>query len=160
MELESQLCGGVVNSLGISLAALNRTDEAIGAYQKSLEIKAAPLDPTSPVPRLGRLLNELDRIPVVYRDVVDIKRCRDHYSKRLSEALNLVSMQKSDFSAQERAISSTDFVQNTTNLYLVYQQDNDRDLQILYAWLMTDILKPEIDPYLKLDQSARTDSKN
>ena len=67
-------------------------------------------------------------------------------------------MQKGNFSAEERTILA-EILFGINNFYLPYQQDCDRELQVLYSRLVTSILEPDIKSYLGADQFCRGGSR-
>lgn len=131
--------------LGFVLREQNRIDDAIASKCKAMELRCSSLEANDLVRRVGKLLIELDRFPVIYKDASEIDEYRNHYACCLSEASRLVSNREP--TAEERDILK-EILFRLTTFYLGYQHRNDRDLLASYAKLATKVLGPEIEEYL------------
>lgn len=146
------------NNLGIVLQMKEEHDEAIACYQKALAITTGRLGSSPHVRRLGELLTELHRLPAVYREPGEIEAYRHKFTSILSEASAMVACHGQMFSASDRRVLRG-LVFKINNFYLAYQQGNDRDLQVAYAKLVTDILSPELAPYLTMPETCHDRKK-
>lgn len=141
--------------LGLILSTYGKSEEANAAYRKSFLTECEIVGASAAVKRLVELLIELERIPVLYREVEEIAQVRSRYSASLEEALSLVSNDQLVIRPEDREILVRLLFKIST-FYLSYQQFNDVELQSGYSRLITSILRPE--PY-KRDASFRGGSK-
>lgn len=139
------------DNLGNTLRELDELEESVEAHLAALRLRTAKLpDPESRrfVLELATAIIELDRIPVLYLEQSEIEFVRNHFRTCLDKASNMVSSREGKkFSGEELDIVRG-AIFGLTNFYLAYQQMNDIDLQIAYSKLATDILKPDLEPYL------------
>ncbi len=147
-------------NLGLILEKQSHLDEAIANYQRAFDSLCRKSAPDSVAKRVGKLLLELKRIPVLYNTESEIQSCRNAYTRALNEATQLVAAKQSPFEEIE-FVALRGLLFTISNFYLAYQQHNDIDLQTTYSELATAILRLEVAPYLKdlpirkLDQKIR-----
>ncbi len=146
------------NNLGIVYQEMDKQEEAISSYRKAVQVGAGKLQASSAAARAGELLCEIQRIPVIYSSEDEILECRENFSTCLREAVQLVVGSRQSLSAQDRSILRK-LVFKVNNFYLAYQQQNDKDLQIAYSTLATEILKPEIGRYQEVSRPAGSGGK-
>lgn len=138
------------DNLGNTLRELDELDESIDAHIHALKLRTTQMkDPESSqfTLELGMAIIELDRIPVVYIDESEIQVVRDHFKACLDKASHMVSTRGKGFSLEELNIIRG-CIFGLTNFYLAYQQMNDIEFQRDYSKLVTEILNPDLAPYL------------
>lgn len=144
--------------MGFALRQQDRLDDAVSCYRKAIELRTASLGSNGRGRILAGVLSELDRLPIIYTDVTDIKHFRDNFTACLNKAAALVSRVENTLSGEERQILQT-VLFRTSNFYLAYQQLNDRDLQVTYSTLATKIFAHEMKEYLVASRAPRSDAK-
>lgn len=148
------------NNLGNALREDDEIDEAIDVYQKALTIRAdcAGLPDDHLIRKVGSLLVELERIPVLYKDTQEIEKYRSNYRKSVEEALHLVAESKHEFTGEELALLRR-IMFRITNFYLAYQQFDDRELQEKFTRLSAAVMKPDLGKFYTLERKRRPGSK-
>lgn len=144
--------------LGFALRQQDEPDEAIASYRKALELRTDHLEKNDLVRRVGGLLSELERLPVIYKETADIDKHRDHFISCLNEASWLVSNEAHTFTAEERDILKG-VLFRVNNFYLAYQQLNDKELQISYSRLASNLLSHEMAPYFTASKVSHSKTK-
>lgn len=150
------------DNMGNTLRELDRTEEAFDSHKRALEIRAARLnDPESRkfVVELGERLLRLKKIPVIYNNEAEIDQYREEFTTSLQEASQMVASRKDRGMTREEFAIVKEVIFTITNFYLGYQQHNDKDLQVAYAKLATEILRPEIEPFLSPCRAAAPGAK-
>ncbi len=128
--------------LATCLREQNRTEEAIALFREVYR-----QDPN----HLGALLHAHLTLPLLYEKEADISYWRERYSQGLNDLIKIFRSADIDLRYKQKAIS------RFAPFYLNYQCQNDRDLQIKYGALVSDItqqLYPQRSS-LATDQDSR-----
>lgn len=145
-------------NLGAAYLALGDTDGAVSILNRYLDLACSKLGASSRVRDLGRLLLELHRLPVVYKNSGEVISAREHYTDCLTRARDLVKGFLTELAPEELEIIR-ELLFNISNFYLGYQQLNDKALQVAYSSLATELLRPDIKQHLIMERRPRTGGK-
>ncbi|MBX9693795.1 MAG: hypothetical protein K2Z81_15505, partial [Cyanobacteria bacterium] len=128
-------------------------DESLASYHRALIFKDKLDDPF--LKDLGWHLIELERIPIIYKTEAEIDEVREHFTKVLRRALELVSQR--DLDKDETALFRR-LIFRLTNFYLAYQQKNDCELQTLFSEVASRVLAYDIESFRRVDKVPHSDS--
>lgn len=146
------------SNLGLCLLSQSRVDEAIAAYQRTLELQTPGSAPASPVRRLGNLLIQIESVPIVYESSAELEQYRERVVSCLKEAGALAASEADKLTGEEMAVLRS-MLFRMHNFQLAYQQKNDREIQIAYSKLASELLGKDFKPYATSGMATRRDGK-
>ena len=112
--------------LAVCLREQNRTEEAITLFREIYH-----QDPN----HLSALLHSHLTLPIIYEHEADIHRWRERYTQGLNDICQIFESVSTDIDLRQKQKAISRFAP----FYLNYQCQNDRDLQIKYGALVSDI---------------------
>jgi predicted O-linked N-acetylglucosamine transferase (SPINDLY family) len=145
-------------NMSLILSQQHKYDEAIACHERAFQLQCNNLPPESPLKKLGSLLFDLRKIPVIYGDEAEITEVRNRYASTLEQASSLVRELNRPFDSFEiRTLA--EIILTIENFFVPYQQLDDKELATSYARLATEILRSEIEPFLSPIEKRSGDRK-
>lgn len=142
----------------LSLQELGRLDDAVDAFQNGLESVVSTRNLSTHLQQLGKNLIDLERLPIIYGDESEVASRRRHFKDCLEKALALSESNEHKLTNEERSVLRQ-MLFRINNFYLVYQQQDDLELQVAYVKLAMNILREEVGQFLKLDRVGGVPAK-